>query len=348
MGNKIHSCFNIDDDIDNIMSLENLSQEHTFGTNYDGKKSLFSEWWTFYFYGDNDKTPYGMINYIIFRPVSGAVILAVYPAIMIPNEYKRITSMHIAPIDSKSIGINTTSIVSGKNSIEYSNGIYYIKGAVDEYSWEFTAMKAHNSIRPYYVAKNIDLVADQKLTFISQLPGGICTGELCCGKESHIIQSKCEIEHLYGTLLLDTLKWTMSHGYDLNTNTLFYFLDTPEKGAFVLQQGSKIYRVTSKIYHKEIINSPDEDYPLELRLVGLDPLLGSFSINIKVIGISASERGSASELLAWITVTSNANSFIEYSGANSITFTGILEYYESGASNIIAKIYENVRKLVKK
>lgn len=280
------------------------------------------QWWTLYFYGEQDAMD-GMINYIFLKAANSVGKVFIYNALVIPKEFERHSENDEYTLEEWSADANTTCVRIGTDNIFEQNvqdNSITVRGCSKSklMRWD---LKIVPKFEPLFVCKDFAFHTGNTLNFVSLVPAGTVQGTVELKGKQYAIDSFGECEHIYGPSLLPLLSWQFIHGYDPKTNSMIYMLYVPDRG------GSICFEYQNKRYYKTEFDWDnvvmDLHYPQRINILSHD---NEMSIVIKTTSISASEASSASENHVFIHVKFKNQLF---------TLEGMAEYNQGGWAKLL-------------
>lgn len=289
---EIYNCFFPKKDKYDNQIFPNHNIKEPFILKYDGNKIFWCEWWTLYFYGNEDNKICGMINYIFVEGLNKIGKCIIYVAICnndnktnIYDNYK-ISDLYT---DKNNIKINNNYI------LKKTNDSYYIYGESLDKKTIWNLHINRKQYESFNIAQNVGLGINnlENLSFVSIIPIANITGTLVLNGQEYKLDQYGEFEHLWGKIILQTITWNLMFGCD-NKNNLVYWLHSDsdsliQKGCVhLILENKKFYIRQYKV--TEI--KKEFEYP---SIIKISCPINNIEIIYTTISQSASNNGSASE-----------------------------------------------------
>lgn len=314
-------CIKSNKNDDKIFPINEIKEPFKF--KYDGSEIFWCEWWTLYFYGnDNDKIC-GMINYIFIKGLNQIGECIIYPAFC--NNNNKVNTWDKFELNNFEHSDNMIKISQNEIS-EISNNKYLINGNSSDNTIKWSLIidrKKYNSLNVAQKIKlpinsKIELPSLESLSFASIIPLGTVSGNIMLNGVKYKIDQLGELEHLWGPVVLPTINWNLLFGSDINDN-LIYWLHSPfsskkDKGCIYLNLNNKKYYIRD---YEVIEDRTVLEYPEKILI---KCPFNSIEIEYEIISTSASNNGSASENHVKINVSVGNQNFVLF---------GMAEYYRS-------------------
>ena len=299
---------------------------------YNGDEILWFEWWTLYCYGTQNAVN-GMFNYIFYKTANEFGSAIIYPAIVSPDNQKRITTWDTFPIQKWQASTSTTDVKIGEKNMfqKQPDGRFKITGELkhENLIWDLTF---EPKSQPLDVAKDFELFAEQRINFSSLAPTGSLKGIIHYKNVEYIVDCYGEVEHIWGPLVIPTLTWQLVHGCDSDFKSSIYFFNVPERGgAFMLELPDKkrLYWKTKDLTVNHEFRQEFE-YPVKTTIVSEKH---NMNCTIQVSSISASNPNNASENHVFIQVQYKESLY---------KLQGMAEFHKANATKMIEHYFEKL------
>ncbi len=201
---------------------------------YKDFRYFWCEWYTLYLYSEHIS---GMINIIYLNVGNVYGKTMVYPALRIKDAQESHIEWDTYKLNEWQVICDPeehrTHVRLGNCEIQQMDEHakhFEFKGSSlnGTLEWDLSIAMISDTMEPIIVVDEVPLSYRQKMTFISQIPGGAVKGLIKRNGKDYPIHCTGELEHIFGNVFLPSLNWNLTHGYCRDNDVVVYWIHEPD------------------------------------------------------------------------------------------------------------------------